>query len=62
MVCPTGQKRGGLVQAPRSRYHEFIGRRDAMKQLIEDIAKALVDIPEEVSVKVVEGEQVTVWS
>ena len=31
-----------------------------MKQLIEDIAKALVDIPEEVSVKVVEGEQVTV--
>jgi predicted RNA-binding protein YlqC (UPF0109 family) len=32
----------------------------AMKQLIEDIAKALVDIPEEVSVRVVEGEQVTV--
>ena len=32
----------------------------AMKQLVEDIAKALVDIPEEVSVKVVEGEQVTV--
>jgi predicted RNA-binding protein YlqC (UPF0109 family) len=31
-----------------------------MKQLIEDIAKALVDIPEEVSVHVVEGEQVTV--
>jgi predicted RNA-binding protein YlqC (UPF0109 family) len=31
-----------------------------MKQLIEDIAKALVDIPEEVVVKVVEGEQVTV--
>ncbi len=31
-----------------------------MKQLIEDIAKALVDIPEEVSVQVVEGEQVTV--
>ena len=31
-----------------------------MKQLIEDIAKALVDIPEEVSVRVVEGEQVTV--
>ncbi|MBI2679952.1 MAG: KH domain-containing protein [Candidatus Solibacter usitatus] len=31
-----------------------------MKQLIEDIAKALVDIPEEVLVKVVEGEQVTV--
>jgi uncharacterized protein len=31
-----------------------------MKQLIEDIAKALVDIPEEVAVHVVEGEQVTV--
>jgi predicted RNA-binding protein YlqC (UPF0109 family) len=32
----------------------------AMKQLIEDIAKALVDIPEEVSVREVTGEQVTV--
>ena len=31
-----------------------------MKQLIEDIAKALVDIPEEVSVREVLGEQVTV--
>jgi predicted RNA-binding protein YlqC (UPF0109 family) len=31
-----------------------------MKDLIEDIAKALVDIPEEVAVRVVEGEQVTV--
>jgi predicted RNA-binding protein YlqC (UPF0109 family) len=31
-----------------------------VKQLIEDIAKALVDIPEEVSVREVEGEQVTV--
>lgn len=31
-----------------------------MKQLIEDIAKALVDIPEEVSVHTLEGEQVTV--
>ncbi len=31
-----------------------------MKQLIEDIAKALVDIPEEVEVKAVEGEQTTV--
>jgi predicted RNA-binding protein YlqC (UPF0109 family) len=30
-----------------------------MKELIEDIAKALVDIPEEVSVKQVEGEQAT---
>jgi uncharacterized protein len=31
-----------------------------MKQLIEDIAKALVDIPEEVHVQEVQGEQVTV--
>ena len=31
-----------------------------MKQLIEDIAKALVDIPEDVSVREVQGEQVTV--
>ncbi len=31
-----------------------------MKQLIEDIAKALVDIPEEVAVREVLGEQVTV--
>ena len=31
-----------------------------MKQLIEDIAKALVDVPEEVVVKAVEGEQITV--
>lgn len=31
-----------------------------MKQLIEDIAKALVDIEEEVEVKAVEGEQTTV--
>lgn len=31
-----------------------------MKQLVEDIAKALVDIPEDVSVNEVAGEQVTV--
>ena len=31
-----------------------------MKELVEDIAKALVDIPDEVSVREVEGEQVTV--
>ena len=31
-----------------------------MKQLVEDIAKALVDLPDEVSVNAVEGEQVTV--
>jgi uncharacterized protein len=31
-----------------------------MKELVEDIAKALVDIPEEVSVRQVDGQQVTV--
>ena len=31
-----------------------------MKQLIEDIAKALVDIPDEVMINEVEGEQTTV--
>ena len=31
-----------------------------MKQLIEDIAKALVDVPEAVEVKALEGEQTTV--
>ena len=31
-----------------------------MKQLVEDIAKALVDLPDQVSVKEVQGEQVTV--
>ena len=31
-----------------------------MRQLVEDIAKALVDIPEEVAVSEIAGEQVTV--
>ncbi len=31
-----------------------------MKQLIEDIAKALVDLPDEVTIKSVDGEQTTV--
>jgi predicted RNA-binding protein YlqC (UPF0109 family) len=31
-----------------------------MKQLIEDIAKSLVDVPEDVVVTAVDGEQVTV--
>ncbi|HKW88218.1 MAG TPA: KH domain-containing protein [Candidatus Acidoferrales bacterium] len=31
-----------------------------MKELVEAIAKALVDHPEEVAVKAIEGEQVTV--
>ena len=32
-----------------------------MKELIEMIAKALVDIPEQVSVRAIEGEQSTVF-
>ena len=32
----------------------------AVKQLVEDIAKALVDNPDQVNVQMVEGEQVTV--
>jgi predicted RNA-binding protein YlqC (UPF0109 family) len=31
-----------------------------VKKLVEDIAKALVDLPEEVSVRMVQGTQVTV--
>jgi predicted RNA-binding protein YlqC (UPF0109 family) len=31
-----------------------------MKQLVEEIAKALVDIPDEVQVQEIQGEQVTV--
>jgi hypothetical protein len=31
-----------------------------MKQLVEDIARALVDLPDEVRVEEVQGEQVTV--
>jgi predicted RNA-binding protein YlqC (UPF0109 family) len=31
-----------------------------MKQLIEDIAKSLVDVPEEVVVTTIDGEQVTI--
>jgi len=30
-----------------------------MKELVEDIAKALVDIPDEVAVKEIQGEQAT---
>ena len=33
-----------------------------MKQLIEDIAKALVDIPEEVNVNVIEGDGYPPWT
>ncbi len=32
----------------------------SMKELVEEIAKALVDIPEEVTVREIQGEQTTV--
>jgi hypothetical protein len=33
---------------------------ESMKELVEEIAKSLVDIPEQVQVREVDGEQVTV--
>jgi uncharacterized protein len=42
-------------------YHVLYKGAGDMKQLVEDIAKALVDIPAAVSVRVVEGEQATVF-
>jgi predicted RNA-binding protein YlqC (UPF0109 family) len=53
---------GGLGASDASRLAYHVSRKEGrvMKQLVEDIAKALVDIPEEVAVRVVEGEQVTV--
>jgi hypothetical protein len=35
--------------------------KSSVKTLVEDIAKALVDIPNEVAVKELDGEQVTVF-
>jgi len=40
--------------------HTSSAREGQMKELIEAIAKALVDNPDQVSVRAVEGEQVTV--
>ena len=42
----------------KKKHFEFGG---AMKELIEQIAKALVDNPEQVSVRPIEGEQTTVF-
>jgi hypothetical protein len=36
-------------------------KRKIMRQLVEDIAKALVDVPEDVEVREVVGEQVTIF-
>jgi predicted RNA-binding protein YlqC (UPF0109 family) len=41
-------------------FRTILSREDDVKELIEAIAKALVDNPEEVQVRTVEGEQVTV--
>jgi len=45
---------------PRSEGHQGRGRRVEMKELIEYIAKLLVDNPQEVSVTELEGEQTSV--
>ena len=49
-----------MAQVSDLRFPDFVQKGESMKQLIEDIAKALVDIPEEVEVFTVEGEQTTV--
>ena len=49
-----------LFRAPLHPKRGTMSYQGRMKQLIEDIAKALVDIPEEVAVREVQGEQVTV--
>jgi hypothetical protein len=49
-----------VAQVSDLRFPDFVQKGESMKQLIEDIAKALVDIPEEVEVFTVEGEQTTV--
>src|SRR5262245_32345033 len=51
-----GQTHMPLLQSKAQ--NEFEG---AMKELIEQIAKALVDNPEQVSVRPIEGEQTTVF-
>jgi uncharacterized protein len=45
---------------PRDDRTLHAGREGPMKELIEAIAKALVDNPDQVSVRAVEGEQVTI--
>src|SRR5881275_1419143 len=49
VACPFGALFGG-------------GRngRESMKELIEDIARALVDTPDQVAINVIDGEQTTV--
>lgn len=57
-----------MVKIHRSAEHSFllgipddwVAREGQMKELIEAIAKALVDNPDQVQVHAVEGEQVTV--
>jgi predicted RNA-binding protein YlqC (UPF0109 family) len=50
----------GLSMASAAAGSVTMKRRSEVKQLVIDIAKALVDLPEEVAVREVEGEQVTV--
>ena len=59
---------GGAVKVHKFAEHSFllgipddsVAREDQMKELIEAIAKALVDNPDQVQVRPVEGEQITV--
>ena len=51
-------RRGPLT--PHTLEEPLIGEMPSMKDLVENIAKALVDNPDEVQVSVVEGEQTTV--
>jgi uncharacterized protein len=50
----------GLSLASAAAGSVTMKRPSEVKQLLIDIAKALVDLPEEVAVREVEGEQVTV--
>ena len=56
----AGRRLSRRVSRAADRRDARFRRGKSMKQLIEDIAKALVDIPEEVDVNVIEGEQTTV--
>jgi uncharacterized protein len=57
LVAVRGQKRLHLLLG----IGDAIATRRAMQELVEKIAKALVDNPDQVQVHAIEGEQVTVF-
>jgi len=60
-AASKGPRFGLLTGSFRThRFRTILSWEDDVKELIEAIAKALVDKPEEVQVRTVEGEQVTV--